>query len=139
MTVKLFAALKQRLVTYADAEKGFARFNEPARRLHQLLILQRVQTIIECPDARQNGSLSLGKFFGLRHHPHFRPNFEQRFVDASQIPRSVIQQCNHDLSLRCNPRGDNNQLELKDGASVTDPVQQVQPVKAWVTLAQIKN
>src|SRR3989442_1141485 len=57
--IELLALLEQRLVADADSEEQPARSNEIAARLEQVLLLQRVQAIVEPSDPWQHSGADI--------------------------------------------------------------------------------
>lgn len=93
--VEFFAAVKEGLVTHANPEKGLAGFYEVAGGRQQFLSLECIETIIEGSDPRQDHASGAMKFTGFRDHADVCPNKAQCFLDASQIPGTIVNQGNH--------------------------------------------
>src|SRR5688572_21603522 len=100
--IEFLALLEQRLVTDANPEKPPARFDEIAARLEQVLLLQRVQAIVECPNSRQHDRARVLHLGRARGEAHIRFEIAQRFVHAPEIAGAVIDQSNHRRSIRRN-------------------------------------
>jgi len=54
------------------------------------LFAQRVDAVVEGPDARQHQGARVADFFRALDQPDFRPHLQQRFVDAAQVARAII-------------------------------------------------
>src|SRR5439155_23267184 len=98
--IELLALLEQRLVADADSEEQPARSNEIAARLEQVLLLQRVQAIVERSDPWQHGGADILHLGRVSHEAHIRFQIAQRFVHAPEVAGTVIDQSNHPRSIR---------------------------------------
>ena len=93
--IKFFAAVEQRLVADADAQKGFAGVDEVAGGFEQFLFAERVDAIVEGADAGQDQAAGVADFFRFLDQTDVGTHLEQRFVDAAQVAGTVIKQSNH--------------------------------------------
>jgi hypothetical protein len=99
-TVELFTLLEQRLVTDTNAEERLATLNEVAGGLDQLLALHRVHAIIECAHAGQHRGAGMLQAMRRGETLDVSAKKPQRLLDAMQITRAIIDQCNHARSVR---------------------------------------
>src|SRR5439155_21871186 len=92
---KLLALLEQRLVADADPEKQPARFDEIAARFEQVLLLQRVQAIVERSHARQHNGTRVLHLRRASDEAHIRFEIAQRLVHAPEVSAAVTDHRNH--------------------------------------------
>src|SRR5207302_7438446 len=94
-TIELFAPLEQRLVADANTEEWTPGLDEFPRGFEQFLLLECVDAIIKGAHARQNRRSGAVYLRGPLDNPHLSADFQQCFVDASKVARTIVYQSNH--------------------------------------------
>jgi hypothetical protein len=89
--IEFLTFLKQSLVADANAQERTAGLDKFTRRFQQFLFAQRIDAVIESPDAGQHKATGIADLFGMLHQADLRADFEQRFVDAAQIAGAIIE------------------------------------------------
>jgi len=94
-TVELFAALEQGLVADTDSKKWAARGNKVPGGSQKRLLLESLHAIIERAYARKYDGRGARHFLWPLSDTHLCAHSQQGLVDASQVPRPIIKQRNH--------------------------------------------
>lgn len=81
--IEFLATLKQRLITDANAEKGFAGLDVFFGGFEQTLLPERMNAIIERADAGEHEAGGVADLFGMLHEAHVGPYLEQGLVHAA--------------------------------------------------------
>ena len=95
--IELFTAFEQGLITDADTEERFAGLDKFLGGTEQVLFAQGMDAIIERADPRQHEAAGIADLAGMLDQAHVGTHFQQRFMDAAQVSRTVIKQGNHEL------------------------------------------
>ena len=96
-TIELFAPFEEGLIADTNAEKRPARLDEVLDGAQQLLSLHGIDAIVKRANAGENDRACVRHFVGPCDHAHIRPDFEQRLLDAAQIPRTIVNERDHKI------------------------------------------
>ena len=97
--IKLFTPLEQGLVSDADAQERPPSLDELASGFQQFLPSERVDTIIERPNAGQYHGIGGLQFLPMLDDSDRGTDFLKRIVDASQVAGAVVDQRDHPESV----------------------------------------